>query len=111
MSSFHSLNHSTSSGFYVACPHVDSAQAVRGQWLWIPTSDLTSPQVFPYIGIGGIGVAYGKGRFIQTTWTSNHYRYHVHHPGNLGSTANPGSKNIALIAGETFVDAVKLIRI
>jgi|TARA_B110000483_G_C18191524_1_gene541160 hypothetical protein len=96
MSTFHSLNHSTSSGFYVANPFVDSTQTTRGQWLWIPTSDLTSPRVFPYIGLGGIGVAYGKGRFIQTTWTSNHYRYHVHHPGNLGSTANPGSKNTAL---------------
>jgi len=96
MSNFHSLNHSTSSGFYMACPQIDSAQATRGQWLWIPTSDLTSPQVFPYIGNGGIGVAYGKGRFIQTTWTSNHYRYHVHHPGNLGSTANPGSRNTSL---------------
>lgn len=101
MSLLRQLNN-TQPGFYVASPWTDASNYTPvGGWIWIPSSDVSSPAISSHIGSIGPSVAFGKGRFIQSTFTTNHYRYHVWDAANTGASGYPRTSNLPVDTPDT----------
>jgi photosystem II stability/assembly factor-like uncharacterized protein len=77
----------TQPGFMFLNPGVgNNLPAEDNVYLWIPSSDLTTPVLKPYTsGLVFPAGAFGKGRFILLTYTYNRFMYHIWDGSNVNN--------------------------